>query len=262
MDKEFLKKAISQQLNAINEQFDIIKNHDKKIPQIELDILLANLREMYEYLYALDKINRPGVISVELKDRPTRDEVSPTVEKVEEEPKKEEQPRVQAPEPVKDDQPEPARVEEPVEEKSIKEPEQRPKTKSKPVQPPRVETTEKPAPAAQKETAGTNGDSTKTLADKLTRGDEVRIADKMGQQIDSLKRSIGINEKFLFINELFNGKLTEYNKAIKQLDEMPDAESCINEFNKLSDAYNWDKESETYLKLVRFIEKKHQEVVK
>jgi len=61
MDKEKIITAISQQLEDITEQFEIIREYEGKIPKIELDLLLSNIRNVYESLLVLDKANQPVI---------------------------------------------------------------------------------------------------------------------------------------------------------------------------------------------------------
>lgn len=267
MDKEFLKKAITEQLNAINEQYEIIRGYDKKIPQIELDIILSNMREMYQYLYALDKQNQAAISEVKasvpkpeapekIKEKVAEEDALSLTKRKPQEPeeKKPEVEKLAGKKPV----PPPA-----VKHETKPEPSPEIKPQKQEVPPPQPAPEKAPVPAIKANGSPriTQSDlaegSSKTIADKLTKEDEVRIADKVGQKVESLKRAIGINEKFLFINEMFNGKLTEYNNAIKQLDEMPDADSCMNEFNRYAADYNWEKDSPTYHRLKEFIQKKH-----
>ncbi|QHL87522.1 hypothetical protein GU926_08760 [Nibribacter ruber] len=77
------------------------------------------------------------------------------------------------------------------------------------------------------------------------------------QKIGSLREAISINQRFSFINELFDGDNMAYHAAIKQLDEQPSAEEgrrvLIEEIGSL---YNWSKKEEHVQKLTRLIERK------
>nr|NQU94376.1 hypothetical protein [Bacteroidota bacterium] len=58
----------------------------------------------------------------------------------------------------------------------------------------------------------------KTLADVYLDGTDNSLATKMQKnKVNDIKSIIGINDKFLFINEIFNGELLSYNQAIEQL---------------------------------------------
>ncbi len=61
----------------------------------------------------------------------------------------------------------------------------------------------------------------KTLADIYRANGDNSIAAKMQKnKIADLKTAIGINEKFLFINEIFKGETAAYNKAIDDLNNI------------------------------------------
>jgi hypothetical protein len=77
------------------------------------------------------------------------------------------------------------------------------------------------------------------------------------RKIDSLKNSISINQRFSFINELFDGDNTSYYNVIKVLDEYGDAYSAQQYVaNDLTQRYNWNNKQEHVNKLLRLIERK------
>ncbi len=57
METKNIKEEIKNILEVLNEQFAIIDEHEKRIPQIELDIVMANIRHFYELFYELNKLN-------------------------------------------------------------------------------------------------------------------------------------------------------------------------------------------------------------
>ena len=97
-----------------------------------------------------------------------------------------------------------------------------------------------------------------SLNDRLARPATSNLAEsQMGAKISSLKESISINQRFGFINELFNGENMEYHTAIKTLDEFEDADLAKNfVMNDLFNRYNWSKKEEHVNKLLRLIERK------
>jgi len=84
------------------------------------------------------------------------------------------------------------------------------------------------------------------------------VADKLQKQsrVNSLKNAIGINEKFFFINELFEGNLNEYNAAIESLDKLQNLEECLNMLEQLSSEYKWQEQLEAVDQLKQFLERK------
>ena len=71
------------------------------------------------------------------------------------------------------------------------------------------------------------------------------VAEKLQHnKITDLKASIGINEKFQFINELFEGNMKEYTVAVDQINSFSshsDAESYI---ANLEEVYKWQEENQ------------------
>jgi hypothetical protein len=77
----------------------------------------------------------------------------------------------------------------------------------------------------------------------LTKSDEPKI------EVANLKKlSIGLNDKFRFINELFNQNNHEYNIAIEQLNALHNWHETETYLNSLKNLYGWkdDKDSVKY----------------
>ena len=84
------------------------------------------------------------------------------------------------------------------------------------------------------------------------------VADKIQNQsrVESLKNAIGINEKFFFINELFDGNLNEYNEAIESLNKMNSMDESVSFLENLSNKYNWQSNADAVEQLKQFVERK------
>ncbi len=96
-----------------------------------------------------------------------------------------------------------------------------------------------------------------TISDKFTGQDEQSLADKMQQtKVTDLRQSVGINEKFLFINELFNGDMGRYNKVIDELNELKTLKGVQTFLLEIKIQNQWDDELEAYLKLKDLAERK------
>ena len=84
----------------------------------------------------------------------------------------------------------------------------------------------------------------KTVADKLSR-----------QPIKDLKSAIGLNQKFLFMNDLFEGENELFNNAINKINSfnsLPEAIAFID--SNLSSA--WDKENSSVLNFMDLVERR------
>ncbi len=96
-----------------------------------------------------------------------------------------------------------------------------------------------------------------TLNERLAKPANTLADNQMGKKIESLKDSISINQRFGFINELFNGENMQYYNAIKTLDEFKDAESAKDFVQRdLAPRYDWSKKEDHVNKLLRLIERK------
>ncbi|GAA4359965.1 hypothetical protein GCM10023185_27140 [Hymenobacter saemangeumensis] len=83
------------------------------------------------------------------------------------------------------------------------------------------------------------------------------MSERSAPKVETLREAISINQRFSFINELFNGENMEYHSAIQQLDSYPNAElarSFVN--NDLSQRYDWSRKEEHVNKLLKLIERK------
>ncbi|MEI6576606.1 MAG: hypothetical protein WCO63_10550 [Bacteroidota bacterium] len=58
MNIRILREEIKQISDAMNEQMEIIQQHKGKIPQIEIDLFMANVRDLYEACISLNKLNQ------------------------------------------------------------------------------------------------------------------------------------------------------------------------------------------------------------
>jgi hypothetical protein len=83
------------------------------------------------------------------------------------------------------------------------------------------------------------------------------LADRLGRTaIADLKSAIGINQKFLFLNDLFEGESTHYNDALTQLNDFPTFDEAGKHLNELRTRFDWDVESASALAFVELIERR------
>ena len=83
------------------------------------------------------------------------------------------------------------------------------------------------------------------------------LAERAGPKVEALREAISINQRFSFINELFNGENMEYHAAIQHLDSLPTAEQARTYVTTdLSQRYDWSRKEEHVNKLLKLIERK------
>lgn len=294
MDKKIIKGLIDEKLEVIQEQFSIIKEYEGKIPNIEIDLLMASIRDLYELAISLQAENMGGVVP---KPAPAREEpkapaapVPPVIQAQPEEILPVPEPvtarvnlssgiismeRVieEKPEPVAPPPPyippvveRPAQVAPPepepiIEPEFYREPEPEPKPAPEPE--PTFEPTPTPEhyPIQEKPQRITldlfTENSGSTLADRLMEGQEKRVADRFQEnKITDLRSTIGINDKFLFINELFEGNMRIYDEAIQKLNTSMTIAQTDLLLLDLKIVYNWDSESPTVKKFVELVRRK------
>lgn len=273
MDKKILKGIIEEKMEVIREQFSIIRAYEGKIPAIELDLVMANIRDLYELVMNLQVENISNalpkaetVIITPKQEQDYRPEVKEepvatprfssgiiSMEPVIEKPAEPEPPAM--PEQTYEEPEEPSLPPEINSEPDIPEVQAEPEPEPEHVpanEPPRLQ--EQP----QKMTFDLFTDSTgTTLADRYLDNQEKRIADKFEEKkVIDLRTTIGINDKFLFINELFDGNMRIYDEIIQKLNTAVTMAQADLLMLDLKIAYNWDSESPTVKKFVELIRKK------
>ena len=83
------------------------------------------------------------------------------------------------------------------------------------------------------------------------------LAERAGPKVETLREAISINQRFSFINELFNGENMDYHAAIQHLDSLPTAEQARTYVTSdLSQRYDWSRKDEHVNKLLKLIERK------
>jgi len=102
-----------------------------------------------------------------------------------------------------------------------------------------------------------SGNSEHAVAEKYQTKDEQSIADKMQKKhITNIREAIGINEKFLFINELFKGDLGRYNKILDDINELTTKQGVDTYLFELKIQFQWADDSEAYAKLKELLDRK------
>ncbi|RIJ36668.1 hypothetical protein [Pontibacter oryzae] len=104
----------------------------------------------------------------------------------------------------------------------------------------------------------TGGHVRPTLNDNFRKAASSSVADAhSNRKIDSLKNSISINQRFSFINELFDGDNLTYYQTIQTLDGFTDAQSAKQFISHtLTPKYDWSKKQDHVNKLLRLVERK------
>ncbi|MCK9218878.1 MAG: hypothetical protein PHF97_02075 [Bacteroidales bacterium] len=217
MNKEIIQGEVRWLLEAINEQYEVIRKYDGKIPNIEFDLLRENVRKFYENLLLLKRINNePGP----LVEKPTTIHPETPPAKVA-----------------------PLSASEPETKKSPPIPEVKVHIeKKKSSKPPEIDLFAAEEPV---------------FNIKLKEAREISLGPKIPtQRIDNLKSAININDKFMFINELFDGNLREYNATIETINGCKDISEASEFLNQLLKKNFWDTGTKAFKKLMELIERR------
>ena len=88
-------------------------------------------------------------------------------------------------------------------------------------------------------------------------GGATPLAERGAPKVASLREAISINQRFSFINELFNGENMEYHAAIQHLDSLPTADAALAYVRQeLANKHDWSRKEEHVGKLLKLIERK------
>lgn len=127
--------------------------------------------------------------------------------------------------------------------------------------------TESPAPPITESNNKTPQSQPITLAEKFKKQDNsineqikanntVRNEIITGSPIQNLKVAIGINDKFIFINELFKGQMQEYDSTISLINDAGSEASAFAVLNDMLQKFGTSDKTETRTKLERYIRRR------
>ena len=282
MTAEFIRQELRNLMETINEQQEQVLSHAGKIPQIEIDILMDNMRKAYERLMELNKTVTPhqtpapvqmketemliaNESSMAIQEKPLQVQQQPEAERIE---TADEMAVAPAPNVEAHVQPEVivASVETPVipivqevVTEAVLPQAAMAKERAREFSKPSVKYTATASLFDDTPTIAGQFQGSKTVRDKIADAREDKsIAEKLQQHpVSDLKKSIGINEKFSFINELFDGDMDSYNSAIEQLNTSPTMSEAMNVLsNQLATKFGWSHDGESYLQLKNLLERR------
>ncbi len=99
---------------------------------------------------------------------------------------------------------------------------------------------------------------TKTLHDILaqTHEDNSLATKFQHSHIDDLSKAITLNDKFIYIRELFRNKGEEFGQAIQKLNNCQNIDEAFSEIDMMKKFYMWDTTSTAYLSLCDLVRRK------
>ena len=100
-------------------------------------------------------------------------------------------------------------------------------------------------------------DNVPTLGDLLEKTEDNSLAARLQRKpVSDLISAIGINDKFLFLNELFSGSMEKYNKSIRSLNSFSTLLGAKTYMSELQIEFQWDCDSDAYKKLADLVERR------
>lgn len=243
MDKN-IKQELSELMLNLKRQTDSLLNKDENWHSIEIDIVKDSLRKIYD----LVGMNSLGDINYEISDEEPvviveSDILDQEIEEILEQTEKEFILNFNANQVEK----ETGLTKNPKSDNSTNErsPEEYP-LKPEPILNPELDVEQKTEEVIQ--------EKPKAIAPKTVEKTLGEIITK--NPIDSLKRHIGINDKFQFINELFDGKMKIYNESLAELEQLTSLKEAMLKADEYGKLYSWDIESKAYQQFVTYLERR------
>jgi hypothetical protein len=242
MSKPIIHQQIEYLLKKVTEQHEQMKQKQGAVPQGGIDAMIQNLRQLYEAALLLYQENAFA----------TLDEMAAVAEQ-----------KILAEKRA-------------AELRQSQQPAEPPPIQATPVKETVVEISAQGEVKAEKPKTKKAGNVNASLFENAPTvggkfGDEERLHTKIASKtsgetishkhhhkpIADLKAAIGVNEKFLFINKLFDSSSQQYNEAVERLNTAQDytsAKRIIDE--ELSNKYNWKADNEVVKEFVELVERR------
>jgi len=245
MNKKIIKDELQWLLEAINEQYETLKNFEEKVPRIEFDILMDNLRKFYDNMRLLQRLDdhqpEPVAKSASRFTEPLVVREQPASRPVQPAPSK---PVLSPDVTVKYEKP-------PVSAGEAPSPDSGPRGIS------RKENPLPPRKTVKPDEIDLFAAEEPVFSIKLKEAREKSLGPKSpNTRTDNLKSIISINEKFMFINELFDGNLREYNETIEMLSGFTNRNHASEYLENMVKKNYWDTGSDAFKKLSELMERR------
>ncbi len=275
MDNKALLKEIAKHATILDYHIKRLEKKPEQLHEIDVEVMGEKIKEIYNLVHALEtgepKIKEKVVIVNEVekvpmvKVEPEPEIPAPEAPKVSLEsevrssdiPEPNDQPPVTSyEEPVTSDQPPVASHQPPVARN------QQPEPPPSPIPEVNSESEVRSSDLLENETEHkTTADlfsGPTTIADSFqAKGDNTIAATVHPHAVEDLKMAIGINDKFLFINELFKGDPSVYNDAIDKLNTVGEIQAADHAIEGYRNEYGWADNSEAYHRLKKIVKSKY-----
>jgi hypothetical protein len=104
-----------------------------------------------------------------------------------------------------------------------------------------------------------SGEISQSINDMHSSTPQTSLADHFGQQpIKDLIKEIGINERFLLTENLFNGKNEDYNESVKMLNNFSNKEEALKYFKQdLAKKLHWSLKNSHVKRFIKLVERRY-----
>ena len=267
MANEIIKNGIIGALESLVEMTANVTETEGPIHQLDIDLLQDQIRKLYREVQLLDEANRQMLnAGIQMKPEPRTIQPEKPVEVMQEV-------IVEKPvEPV-------VEITVPVIEPVVEIPEEKPVEMISQTHPLAEEKTVAVAEIQAEEVTevvqnpvpeNKDGDlfsQPLTIAEKLKKQDNsinqqmmgnntVRNEKLTGSPIQNLKTAIGINDKFIFVNELFKGEMKEYEAVLGLINDAAGEEAAMSILQENLQKRGTHDKTEIRMKLERFIQRR------
>ena len=122
---------------------------------------------------------------------------------------------------------------------------------------------EKPAAVEEKSQlqeilSGGNSDKSQSFYAHFSSAYQEAVKDKLSHlKIRSLKGAFGLNDRLLFIRELFNNNSDEFNAIVEELDQLEGSEPALRKLSVLAAHKSWNKEDAAVKEFVNMVNRRY-----
>ncbi|HCB63146.1 MAG: hypothetical protein A2W93_11765 [Bacteroidetes bacterium GWF2_43_63] len=267
MANEIIKNGIIGALESLVEMTANVTETEGPIHQLDIDLLQDQIRKFYREIQMLDEANRKILnagIPVKQNSQPVEPE-TPVIEKVEVVAEKPSEPAVEIPVPVIETVVE-VSEEKPIEIISQTQPAEE-KREAEVVEMQHETVVEFNQNPIKENNGGDLFSQPVTIAEKLKKEDNsinqqlmnnnaVRNEKLIGSPIQNLKAAIGINDKFIFVNELFKGEMKDYDLVLNTINEVESEQAAMSILHENLQKRGTLEKTDIRMKLERFIQRR------
>ncbi len=249
MDKNEIINRVLLKLKNLDEICSRMVDSEK-IPNIEVDLLIDKTRFLYDDLIILQKLNRDfGNENIEIE---TFEEKEIIIEKEAEIPNKSKDEVLFR---IEDTETETKPAKEEIIENEIQSDEKEIIKEPEPVEIPKQVKVKEPKASKKSYVSDSIAPHTQSMNDKLAENvQQHNLAEKINQKpVNSIQNAIMLNDKFLFIRELFGGMSDEYSITVNNLNNMSSFEEAKDYISK---RFDWDMDDTVVIKFMEIVNRR------